>query len=62
VSQTPVGLHEYFFEEIGEPAEDKSRPPDLENPSDVRRIRPIAAKYGTEVPPPIKLADGEEPK
>jgi hypothetical protein len=62
VSQTPVGLHENFFEEIGEPAKDKSRPLDLENQPDVRRIAPIAAKHGIEVPPPIRLADGEEPK
>jgi hypothetical protein len=55
-------LHESFFEEIGEPAKDKSRPPNLENLPDVQRIAPIAAKYGTEVPPPIKLADGEEPE
>ena len=62
MSQTPVGLHENFSEEIAEPAKDKSRPLDLENPPDVRRIAPIAAKYGIEVPPPIRLADGEEPK
>jgi hypothetical protein len=55
-------LYERFFEETGEPVKDKSRPPDLENPPDVRRIAPIAAKYGIEVPPPIRLADGEEPK
>ena len=62
MSQTPVGLHECFFEEIGEPAKDKSRPPNLEDLPDVRTIAPIAAKYGIEVPPPIRLADGEEPK
>ena len=55
-------MHENFFEEIGEPAKDKSRPPDLENRPDVRRIATIAAKYGIEVPPPIRLAGGEEPK
>jgi hypothetical protein len=42
-------LHENFFEELGEPAKDKSRPPDLDNRPDVRRIAPIAAKYGIEV-------------
>ncbi len=55
-------MHKNFFEEIGEPAKDKSRPPDLENPPDVRRIAPIAAKYGIEVSPLIRLADGEELK
>jgi hypothetical protein len=62
VSQRPWGLARKFFEEIGEPAKDKSRPPDLENRPDVRRISPIAAKYGIEVPPPTRLAGGEEPK
>jgi quercetin dioxygenase-like cupin family protein len=62
VSQTPGGLYECFSEEIGERTMSGPNPSASENPPDVRRIAPIAAKYGIEVPPPIKLADGEEPE
>ena len=51
VSQTPGGLHERFFEEIGKPAADKSRQPVPESSSDAVRIVEIAAKYGIEIPP-----------
>ncbi len=52
MSQTPGGLHERFFEEIGEEAVDKSIPPVMEGPPDVGRIMAIAARYGIEIPPP----------
>ncbi len=52
VSQTPGGLHERFFEEIGEEAQDKSKPPIPEGPPDVGKIVAIAATYGIEIPPP----------
>ena len=51
-SQTPGGLHERFFEEIGEEATDLTTPPVMEGPPDIERIVRIAARYGTEFPPP----------
>jgi mannose-6-phosphate isomerase-like protein (cupin superfamily) len=49
-SQTPGGLHERFFEEVGEEAVDRVNPPAVEGSPDLERIAAIAAKYGTEVP------------
>ena len=43
VSQTPGGLHERFFEEIGEERRDGSTPPVSEDPPDTQRIARIAA-------------------
>ena len=51
VSQTPGGLHERFFEEIGEERKDGSPPPVSENPPDMARIAKIAAGYGIEMTP-----------
>jgi len=51
VNQTPGGLHERFFEEVGEPATDGSRPIPEEAPT-VERVVEIAAEYGIEIPPP----------
>jgi mannose-6-phosphate isomerase-like protein (cupin superfamily) len=47
----PAGF-EKFFEEIGEPATDKSTPPVPEGTPDVERLVATAAKYNCEVPPP----------
>jgi quercetin dioxygenase-like cupin family protein len=52
LSQTPGGLHECFFEEVGEPTMDGSEPSVFEGPQDMRRIIAIAVKYGIEIPPP----------
>ncbi len=52
LSQTPGGLHERFFEEVGEPTMDGAEPSVSEGPQDIRRIRAIAVKYGIEIPPP----------
>jgi mannose-6-phosphate isomerase-like protein (cupin superfamily) len=49
-SQTPGGLHERFFEEIGEEATDKTTPPVADGPPDAARIVAVAARYGTEIP------------
>ena len=49
VSQTPGGLHECFFEELGKPAEDLSAPPVTESPSGDEELMGIAAKYGIEI-------------
>lgn len=50
VSQTPGGLHERFFEEIGEEKKDRSTPPVPNDPPDVEGIAKIAAEYGIEMP------------
>ncbi len=52
VSQTPGGLHERFFEEIGQEAQDKFKPTAHEGQLDAERIVAIAATYGIEMPPP----------
>jgi hypothetical protein len=52
VSQTPGGLHERFFEEIGQEAQDKFKPTAHEGQLDAERIVTIAATYGIEIPPP----------
>ena len=62
VSKTPGGLHEWFFEEIGEEVQDKSKPPIPESLPGMGRIATIAAKYGIEIPsPPGWQADGKRP-
>ncbi len=50
VTQTPGGLHERFFEDLGKPAGDTPTP-GPEEPPNVRRIATIAAKYGIEISP-----------
>jgi mannose-6-phosphate isomerase-like protein (cupin superfamily) len=50
VSQTPGGLHERFFEQIGEETKDRSTPLVSNDPSDVEGIAKIAAEYGIEMP------------
>lgn len=52
-SQTPGGLHERFFEEIGEEAKDPTTPPLMDGPPDFERISAIGAKYGIEMLPPV---------
>jgi quercetin dioxygenase-like cupin family protein len=52
VSQTPGGLHERFFEEIGQEMKDGSKAPAFEDPPDMEKIARIAAEYGIEMPPP----------
>ena len=52
VSQTPGGLHERFFEEIGQEVQDKIKPTAHEGPLEVERIVTIAATYGIEMPSP----------
>jgi mannose-6-phosphate isomerase-like protein (cupin superfamily) len=55
VSQTPGGLHERFFEEVGEVAPDWRELRVTERPENLARTREIAAGYGIEIPlPPEK--------
>ena len=52
VGQTPGGLHERFFEELGEPATDKTKPPTPKGQPDIEKIVAIAAEYGIEISSP----------
>ena len=52
VSQTPGGLHECFFEEIGEKAQYESKLTVARSQLDAERVMAIAATYGIEIPPP----------
>jgi mannose-6-phosphate isomerase-like protein (cupin superfamily) len=52
VSQTPGGLHERFFEELGEEAKGLPALPTPEGPANIQSIVMTAAKYGIEMPPP----------
>ena len=62
VSQTPGGLHERFFEEVGLPATDESRSPVSGGPQDTGKIAAIAAKYGIEIlVPPVGQVEPGEP-
>jgi mannose-6-phosphate isomerase-like protein (cupin superfamily) len=61
VSQTPGGLHERFFEEIGEEMKVGSTAPVFEDPPDMERIAKIAAEYGIEIPPhPVGRPKGRD--
>jgi quercetin dioxygenase-like cupin family protein len=53
VSQTPGGLYEHFFEEVGRPVDGEAKPLFFEDQKGVERIAEIAAKYGIELPVPI---------
>jgi mannose-6-phosphate isomerase-like protein (cupin superfamily) len=57
VSQTPGGLHERFFEEIGKKRRDGFASPVYEHQQDVERIARIAAEYGIEMPLPGRSYD-----
>ena len=54
VIHTPGGLHERFFEDLGEPATNGSAPPASVVPPDVERVLTVAARYGIEIPPPTE--------
>jgi quercetin dioxygenase-like cupin family protein len=59
VSQTPGGLHESFFEEIGKPTVDGSRPADPADRSNMQEITAIAGEYGIEIPFPNRSHEGQ---
>src|SRR3712207_2724007 len=46
LSQTPGGLYERFFEEVGEPAMGELRPPALETEAAIGSIAALASGYG----------------
>jgi mannose-6-phosphate isomerase-like protein (cupin superfamily) len=53
VTQTPGGLYERFFEEVGRPVEGEAGPRFFEKQPDAESIVAAAAKYGIEISPPI---------
>jgi quercetin dioxygenase-like cupin family protein len=53
VSQTPGGLYERFFEEVGKPVTGEAVPLVLEDQPNLERIVTIGAQYGIEIPPPF---------
>jgi quercetin dioxygenase-like cupin family protein len=54
VTQTPGGLYECFFEELGKEADgERAGPPASEDRTGEGKIVSIAARYGIEIPPPI---------
>jgi hypothetical protein len=52
VSQTLGGLHERFFEEIGQEAQDTFKPTAHQGLLNAEKITAIVAMYGIEIPPP----------
>ena len=60
VSQTPGGLHERFFEEIGEERRDVATNPVFKDPQETERIARIAAEYGIEMLLPGRSYDEQE--
>jgi quercetin dioxygenase-like cupin family protein len=60
VSQTPGGLHERFFEEIGEEGRDVATTPVSKDPQETGRIARIAAEYGIEMLLPGRSYDEQE--
>jgi hypothetical protein len=57
---TPGGLHERFFEKIGEPAREASRPQGPADQRPMEKIIAIATEYGIEIPPPDRSYGGHE--
>jgi mannose-6-phosphate isomerase-like protein (cupin superfamily) len=53
LTQTPGGLYEHFFGDVGKAVDDDSGPPVFEEQQDVGSVIAKAAKYGIEIPPPI---------
>jgi quercetin dioxygenase-like cupin family protein len=53
VSQTPGGLHERFFEELGE---NPAAPPVSGDSPDVENVAAIATKYGIEILSPRRVS------
>jgi mannose-6-phosphate isomerase-like protein (cupin superfamily) len=52
ITQTPGGLYEHFFEQVGK-AVDGEAALDFEGQLEVERIVKVAAEYGIEIPVPI---------
>jgi mannose-6-phosphate isomerase-like protein (cupin superfamily) len=53
VTQTPGGLYESFFEEVGKPLDGEAEPPVFEDQPGAKLIVKVAAEHGIEIPEPI---------
>ncbi len=57
VTQTPGGLYEHFFEQVGKvgkkAVDGEVRPPVFEDHAHMRKFVEVAAEYGIEIPVPI---------
>ena len=53
LSQTPGGLYERFFEEVGKPVDLEAGPLICKDQPEVGRIAEPAAEHGIEMPVPI---------
>jgi hypothetical protein len=53
-TQTPGGLYERFFEEVGKAVDADAGPPVFEDQPDEGRVAKIAAEHGIEIPPRAK--------
>ncbi len=53
-TQTPGGLYERFFEEVGKTVDADAGPPAFEDQPDEGRVAKIAAEHGIEIPPKAK--------
>jgi hypothetical protein len=53
MTQTPGGLYERFFEEVGGPVDGESGPLTVEAQLALETIAAIGVKYGIEMPAPI---------
>lgn len=53
VTQTPGGLYERFFEEVGKAVDGEAVPLAFEDHADVEKVVEVAAAYGIEMPPPV---------
>jgi mannose-6-phosphate isomerase-like protein (cupin superfamily) len=58
VTQTPGGLYERFFDEVGKPVEHEGRPLVSESQPDMRSIVQVAAEHGIEILVPITRCSG----
>jgi quercetin dioxygenase-like cupin family protein len=53
MSQTPGGLHEHFFEEVGNPTDSEVLPLAFGDQRNVKKIVTIGVQYGIEIPSPV---------
>ncbi len=53
ISQTPGGLYERFFEEVGTAVDGEAGPLVVEDKPNLERLMTIGVQYGIEIPPPI---------